>query len=106
MQNSQRAGSAGQVFSGVIRRDAIEDMSGAVRQFFDLEAVQLEPGPFRCRIDFIAAGNTFLYREHYPVRTHLTGELLSNRFGLALPVQGPSLKFAGEEMERSRLAWP
>jgi AraC-like DNA-binding protein len=104
MQNSQKTAGAGQVFSGVLRRDAIEDMSGAVRQFFDLEAVQLEPGPFRCRIDFIAAGNTFLYREHYPVRTHLTGELLSNRFGLALPVQGPSLKFAGEEMERSRLA--
>jgi len=104
MQNSQTTRRAGQVFSGVIRRDAIEDMSGAVRQFFDLEAVQLEPGPFRCQIEFVAAGNTFLYREHYPVRTHLTGELLSNRFGLALPVQGPSLKFAGEEMECSRLA--
>ena len=104
MRNSQTTAAPGQVFSGVLRRDAIEDMSGAVRQFFDLEAVQLEPGPFHCRIDFIAAGNTFLYREHYPVRTHLIGELLSNRFGLALPVQGPSLKFSGEEMERSRLA--
>jgi AraC family ethanolamine operon transcriptional activator len=104
MQNSQPAGTAGQIFSGVIRRDAVEDMSAAVRQFFDLNAVQLEPGSFRCQIDFIAAGNTFLYREHYPVHTHLTGELLSNRFGFALPVQGPSLKFAGEQMERSRLA--
>jgi AraC-like DNA-binding protein len=104
MQNSQTVVQRRQVLSGVIRRDAIEDMSGAVRQFFDLHAEQLEPGAFRCRIDFIAAGNTFLYREHYPLRTRLTGELLSNRFGFALPVQGPSLKFAGEEMEHSRLA--
>jgi AraC family ethanolamine operon transcriptional activator len=96
--------SSGQVFSGVLRRDAIEDMAGAVSQFFDLHAVQLEPGSFACQIDFIAAGNTFLYREHYPLRTHLTGELLHNRFGLALPVQGPSLKFSGEEMGQCRLA--
>ena len=104
MPNTQPAGTAGQIFSGVIRRDAIEDMSAAVRQFFELDAVQLEPGAVRCQIDFIAAGNTFLYHEHYPVRTHLTGELLSNRFGFALPVQGPGPKFAGEQMEGSRLA--
>ena len=90
--------------SGVIRRDAIEDMAGAVRNFFNLEAVQLEPGECRCQIDFIAAGNTFLYREHYPLRTHLFGELLHNRFGFAIPEQGPSLKFSGEEMDKCRLA--
>lgn len=95
---------AKQVFSGVLRREAIEDMAGAVRQFFDLEAVQLEPGACRCQLDFVAAGNTFFYREHYPVRTHLTGELLHNRFGFAVPAQGPGLKFSGEEMDRCRLA--
>lgn len=88
----------------MIRRDAIEDMAGAVRNFFDLEAVQLEPGACRCQIDFIAAGNTFLYREHYPLRTHLVGELLHNRFGFAIPDQGPNLKFAGEQMDHCRLA--
>jgi AraC family ethanolamine operon transcriptional activator len=95
---------ASQVFSGVIGRDAIEDMAGAVRQFFDLEAEQLEPGPCRCRIDFIAAGQTFLYREHYPLRTRLAGELLGNRFGLALPLCGPEVKLSGEEMGPSLLA--
>jgi AraC-like DNA-binding protein len=95
---------AGQLFSGVIRRDAIEDMAGAVRNFFDLEPVQLEPGMFRCKLEFIAAGGVFFYREQYPLRTHLTGELLHNRFGVAVPVQGPSLKFSGEEMDRCRLA--
>ena len=95
---------AKQVFSGILRREAIEDMAGAVRQFFDLEAVQLEPGSFRCQIDFVAAGNAFFYREHYPVRTQLTGELLHNRFGFAVPVQGPGLKFSGEEMDHCRLA--
>jgi len=92
------------VLSGVIRRDAIEDMSGAVKNFFNLEAVQLEPGPCRCRIDFIAAGNVFLYREQYPLKTHLSGELLHGRFGLAVPEHGPRLKFSGEEMDECRLA--
>jgi len=101
---SANSANASQVFSGVLRREAIEDMAGAVRQFFDLEAVQLEPGSVRCQIDFVAAGNTFFYREHYPVRTHLTGELLHNRFGFAVPAQGPSLKFSGEEMDQCRLA--
>ncbi|MEX1045384.1 MAG: helix-turn-helix domain-containing protein [Chthoniobacterales bacterium] len=104
MENSRPTAPADQLFSGVIQRDAIEDMAGAVRNFFDLEAVQLEPGACRCKIEFIAAGSVFFYREHYPLRTHLTGELLHNRFGFAVPVQGPSLKFSGEEMDRCRLA--
>lgn len=104
MQVPRPSDSGGQVFSGVLWRDAIEDMAGAVRNFFDLEAVQLEPGQCRCRIDFIAAGGVFFYREHYPLRTHLSGELLHNRFGFAVPERGPNLKFAGEEMDRCRLA--
>ena len=104
MQKSQPSGANTQLFSGVIERNAIEDMAGAVRNFFDLEAVQLEPGPCRCKIDFIAAGKVFFYLEHYPLRTHLSGELLHNRFGFALPMQGPNVKFAGEHMEPSRLA--
>ena len=104
MQKPQKGTAAGQVLSGVIRRDAVEDMSAAVSNFFDLQAVQLEPGSMQCRIDFIAAGNTFMYLENYPRRTHLTGELLHNRFGLAIPVAGPSLKFSGEQMDHCRLA--
>lgn len=104
MQNSQGIPGGGQVFSGVVRRDAIEDMSAAVSSFFDLDAVQLEPGPMKCQIDFVAAGDTFFYLEHYPLRTHLNGELLHNRFGFAVPLEGPSVKFAGESMEHSRLA--
>jgi AraC-like DNA-binding protein len=92
------------VSSGVLRREAIEDMAEAVKGFFHLEAAQLEPGLCRCQIDFIAAGSTFFYREHYPLRTHLTGELLHNRFGIAIPVEGPGLKFSGEEMDCQRLA--
>ena len=38
------------------------------------------------------------------LRTHLRGELLGGRFGLALPIGGPPIKFAGEEMETCRLA--
>jgi AraC family ethanolamine operon transcriptional activator len=104
MQKSHPGQSSQQILSGVIRRDAVEDMSAAVSIFFDLHAVQLEPGSMQCRIDFIAAGNTFMYLENYPRRTHLTGELLHNRFGLAIPVAGPSLKFSGEQMDNCRLA--
>lgn len=104
MRISRTSASIGQVASGVVRREAIEDIGGAVRLFFDLEAEQLEPGPYNCRIEFIAAGGTFLYREHYPLRTHLAGELLGQRFGFALPVEGPGLQFAGEQMEHARLA--
>jgi hypothetical protein len=103
-QNSTSSPAAQQVLSGVIRRDGIEDMSGAVRNFFDLEAVQLESGAFRCQIDFVAAGNAFFYREHYPLHTHLAGELLHNRFGFAIPEDGPGIKFAGEQMDTCRLA--
>lgn len=103
MQKSHPAAGK-QVLSGVLRRDAIEEMAASVRQFFELEATQLEPGLCRCQIDFIAAGNTFFYHEHYPVRMQLTGELLHNRFGFAVPVQGPSLQFSGEEMDQCRLA--
>ncbi|MFM8719545.1 MAG: helix-turn-helix domain-containing protein [Chthoniobacterales bacterium] len=104
MQKPPKGTAAGQVLSGVIRREAVEDMSAAVRNFFDLQAVQLEPGEMKCQIDFIAAGNTFMYQEHYPRRTHLTGELLHNRFGFAVPLDGPSLKFSGEAMDHCRLA--
>lgn len=104
MQKSHPGQSAQQILSGVVRREAIEDMSAAVSSFFDLDAVQLEPGPMQCQIDFVAAGDTFFYLEHYQLRTHLNGELLHNRFGFAVPLEGPSVKFAGENMERSRLA--
>jgi AraC-like DNA-binding protein len=104
MQKSVPSRQARQILSGAIRRDAVEDMSAAVRNFFDLQAVQLEPGDMHCRIDFIAAGNTFMYLENYPRRTHLAGELLHSRFGLAIPVAGPSLKFSGEQMDHCRLA--
>jgi AraC-like DNA-binding protein len=93
-----------QVLSGVIQREGIEGMAMAVRHFFNLEALQLEPGETRCQIDFIAAGDVIFYRENYPLRTHLRGELLGGRFGLALPVGGPPIKFAGEEMRSCRLA--
>lgn len=104
MQKSHGKSPFRQVMSGTIKRDAVEDMSAAVSSFFDLKAVQLESGKMECRIDFIAAGNTFLYLEDYPLRTHLTGELLHDRFGFAVPVAGPSLKFSGEEMDYCRLA--
>jgi AraC family transcriptional regulator, ethanolamine operon transcriptional activator len=104
MRGTQSPSAAGQVLSGVIKREGIESMAWAVRHFFDLEAVQLEPGNFHAQIDFIATGGVIFYHENYPLLTHLRGELLGGRFGLALPIGGPPIKFAGEEMESCRLA--
>jgi AraC family ethanolamine operon transcriptional activator len=104
MRGTQSPSAPGQVLSGVIKREGIEGMAWAVRHFFDLEAVQLEPGNFHAQIDFIATGSVIFYHENYPLLTHLRGELLGGRFGLALPLGGPPIKFAGEEMEPCRLA--
>jgi AraC-like DNA-binding protein len=93
-----------QVLSGVIKRQGIEELAATVKSFFDLDAVQLEPGESSCQLDFIAAGNVMFYCEDYPLRTHLSGELIGGRFGLALPLGGPPIKFAGEEMDMCRLA--
>jgi AraC-like DNA-binding protein len=99
---SRRAGT--QILTGTVVRGAIEDMAATVRQFFSLDAVQLEPGDYRCEIDFVATGSTFLYRENYPRRTHLRGELLGDRFGVAIPLAGPAVRFAGEEMNSACIA--
>jgi AraC family transcriptional regulator, ethanolamine operon transcriptional activator len=104
MRKAQQKSTSGQVLSGVIKREGIEGMAWAVRHFFDLEATQLEPGQSNCQIDFVATGGVIFYHENYPLRTHLRGELLGGRFGLALPVGGPPIKFAGEDMAPCRLA--
>jgi AraC-like DNA-binding protein len=104
MANSTSTEPSEQVLCGVIQREGIEGMAAAVRNFFDLDAVQLEPGETRCQIDFVATRNVIFYQEHYPLRTHLRGELLGGRFGLALPIEGPPIKFSGEEMNTCRLA--
>jgi AraC-like DNA-binding protein len=104
MKNPESTHPPAQVLSGVIKRAGIEELAATVRSFFDLEAVQLEPGESHCQLDFIAAGNVMFYSEDYPLRTHLTGELIGGRFGLALPLGGPPIKFAGEEMDMCRLA--
>lgn len=88
----------------MIKREGIEEMASTVRHFFDLEAIQLEPGDSQSQIDFVAGGDVLFYHENYPLRTHLRGELLGGRFGLALPLGGPPIMFAGEEMQTCRLA--
>lgn len=93
-----------QIMSGKVHRNSVEEMGLAVKDFFDLEAQQLETGEFRCPIEFITAGGALLYREHYPLRTHVRGEVLQNRFGFAIPEEGPSLRFDGQEMDQCRLA--
>lgn len=92
------------VMSGVIRREAFEDLAGCVKDFFDVHTVQLESGNFQGQIDFIAAKGIILYRENYPLRTHLEGELLGNRFGFSIPLLTADAKFLGESVDDSRIS--
>jgi AraC-like DNA-binding protein len=99
------AGNGGEeVMSGIIRREAFEDLAGAVNTFFNVDTVQLESGKFRGQIDFIAGTGILLYRENYPFRTHLEGELVGNRFGFSIPLQPAKGKFLGESLDDSRIS--
>lgn len=93
-----------EVMSGIIRREAFEDLAGSVNTFFNVDTVQLESGKFHGQIDFIASTGILLYRENYPLRTHLEGELLGNRFGFSIPLQPAKGKFLGESLDDSRIS--
>jgi len=90
------------VVSGTIRRESIDDLAPPLRQYFDLDVQQVQRGVFRGRMEFLAAGKTAVYREDYPVRTTILGELLGGRFGIAIPLVGSSC-FSGKETSRQIL---
>lgn len=93
--HSATRGTGPSLLTGCIRREAIEDLSATLGRFYDLEVTQLEGGSYRCAIEFVAAGSTLLYRETYPRRTHIEGELLGGRFGIALPLTRDGASFLG-----------
>jgi AraC-like DNA-binding protein len=70
-------------------------LSATLGRFYDLEVTQLEGGSYRCAIEFMAASSTLVYRETYPRRTHIEGELLGGRFGIALPLTLDGASFLG-----------
>jgi AraC-like DNA-binding protein len=90
--------------SGVIQRNGIEDLARAVSQFFTLDSSQLEPGQFKCQIEFAASGQTLVYREDYACRIHARGELIGDRFGLGIITGGPGAIFSGATMTQSTVA--
>jgi AraC family ethanolamine operon transcriptional activator len=92
------------VMSGVIRREAFEDLAGCMKDYFQIDAVQLESGDFQGQVDFIAAEGLLLYRENYPLRTHLEGELVGNRFGFSIPLLTADARFLGETVDDSRIS--
>jgi AraC family ethanolamine operon transcriptional activator len=89
--------------SGCMVRESIEDVSLAVRSLFDIEASQLEPGAYRSRLDFIKTSKATVYREEYPLGTHIRGSLRDGLFGVAFPLEGPGARFLGESMGKNRL---
>ncbi len=93
-----------EVLSGVIQRNGVEDLARAVSQFFSLESSQLEPGQFKCKIEFAATGGVLVYREDYACRIHARGELIGERFGLGIITGGPSAMFSGSNMTERTVA--
>jgi len=92
------------VICGQIERNSIEDMEAALRNYYDLEVHQLKPGPYRGILNFVASDRALLYREEYPQATMISGELVGGRFGIALPLAGPTARFAGLETSHGRAA--
>lgn len=90
--------------SGVIRRDSFEDLAGCMKDYFQIDAVQLESGNFQGQVGFIAGRGLLLYRENYPLRTHLEGELLGNRFGFSIPLLTAEARFLGETVDDNRIS--
>ena len=85
-----------------MHRPTIDDLAPPLRQYFDIDVQQLEPGAFRGKMEFVIAGRTAVYRENYPKGTMVLGELLGGRFGLSIPLSG-SARFAGKETSRQLL---
>ena len=92
------------VMSGVVRRESFEDLAGCMKDYFQIDAVQLESGNFQGQVDFIAGKGLLLYRENYPLRTHLEGELLGNRFGFSIPLLTAEARFLGETVDDNRIS--
>ena len=92
------------VMSGVVRRESFEDLGGCMKDYFQIDATQLESGCFQGQVDFIAAKGLLLYRENYPLRTHLEGELLGNRFGFSIPLLTAEARFLGEIVDDNKIS--
>ena len=90
--------------SGFVRRESFEDLAGCMKDYFQIDAVQLESGDFQGQVDFIATKGLLLYRENYPLRTHLEGELLGNRFGFSIPLRTAEARFLGETVDDNRIS--
>lgn len=90
--------------SGVVRRNSFEDLAGCMKDYFQIDAVQLESGKFQGEVDFIASKGLLLYRENYPLRTHLEGELVGTRFGFSIPLLTADAKFLGETVDDNRIS--
>jgi len=103
LENSDSNTITDRVLSGTIHRQTIDDLAPPLRQYFDLEVQQMQPGDYRGKMEFVATRNSAVYREDYPQGTMIFGELLGGRFGVAIPLVGSS-RFAGKETTRQLLA--
>jgi AraC-like DNA-binding protein len=95
-RHAKPAPAAQAVLTGTIHRHTIDDMSAALSPHFDLEIQQLRPGPYKGTLDFIAAGQSIVYRENFPQDTTILGTLRGRRFGVGLPLDGAS-QFSGRQ---------
>lgn len=91
------------MLTGTIHRQCIEEVAGAVAAHFELDIQQLRAGPYRGALDFIAAGQSVVYRENFPQDTTIVGTLRGSRFGVSIPLGGAS-RISGKEMSETLIA--
>ncbi len=91
------------VFSGSIRRQAVEEVGAPLKRYYSLDIHQLRPGNYPSRLDFVASSGAIIYRENYPRATRIVGELLGGRFGLGIKLGETHGTFAGEKVAQQIL---
>jgi AraC family transcriptional regulator, ethanolamine operon transcriptional activator len=92
------------VVCGRIHRESTEDMRDSLRNYYDLNIEQLKPGDYNSVVPFVASDEALLYREEYPHASIFDGELKGGRFGIGIPLMGPTPLFAGVETSHQRVA--
>ena len=91
------------VLTGTIHRQCIEDLARSVSAHFELDVQQLRPGAYQGSLDFIAAGQSIIYRENFPQDTAIVGTLRGSRFGLSIPLDGAP-RISGRETSETLVA--
>lgn len=93
---AQQPPAAQAVLTGTIHHQTIEDMAASMSSHLDLDVHQLQPGPYKGTLDFIAAGTSVVWREDFPQDTAVLGSMRGKSLAIVIPLDGAS-QFSGRQ---------